>query len=127
MTVFFCDIEGFTRLSEQLPPERLVQLLNEYLTEMTDVVRSTARAGGQVHRRRGDGLLGRAVRTDRHAHLACEAALKMRAVLLEHQDVLGEEVRPPPAVPRRHRQRRGAGGRHGQRAQVQLHRAWATR
>jgi adenylate cyclase len=85
MTVYFSDIEGFTRLSEQLEPERLVQLLNEYFTEMTVVVRSTA---GQVDKYIGDAVMafwGAPVRTERHAHLACEAALKMRAVLLEKQ------------------------------------------
>ncbi len=85
MTVYFSDIEGFTRLSEQMEPERLVQLLNEYLTEMTAAVRST---GGQVDKFIGDAVMafwGAPVRTERHAHLACEAALKMRAVLLEKQ------------------------------------------
>jgi adenylate cyclase len=85
VTAFFCDIEGFSRLSEQLPPERLVQLLNDYLTEMTDVVRSTR---GQVDKYIGDAVLaffGAPVRTERHAQMACEAALKMRTVLLQRQ------------------------------------------
>ncbi|WP_224247908.1 CHASE2 domain-containing protein [Hyalangium gracile] len=85
MTMFFSDIAGFTRLSEQMEPERLVQFLNEYLTEMTMAVRSS---GGQVDKYIGDTVMafwGAPVRTDRHAHLACEAALKMRAVLLERQ------------------------------------------
>jgi adenylate cyclase len=85
MSVFFSDIEGFTRLSEQMEPERLVQLLNEYLTEMTMAVRSN---GGQVDKYIGDAVMafwGAPVRSDRHAHLACEAALKMRAVLLQRQ------------------------------------------
>lgn len=87
LTMFFSDIEGFTRLSEQMEPERLVQFLNEYLTEMTMAVRSS---GGQVDKYIGDTVMafwGAPVRTDRHAHLACEAALKMRAVLLERQPV----------------------------------------
>ncbi|XXF75760.1 adenylate/guanylate cyclase domain-containing protein [Myxococcaceae bacterium GXIMD 01537] len=85
VTVYFSDIEGFTRLSEEMEPERLVQMLNEYLTEMTASVRST---GGQVDKYIGDALMafwGAPVRTDRHAHLACEAALKMRAALLQRQ------------------------------------------
>jgi adenylate cyclase len=85
VTVSFCDIEGFTRLSEQLPPERLVQLLNDYLTEMTAVVRSTR---GHVDKYLGDAVLafwGAPVATERHAHQACEAALKMKAALQERQ------------------------------------------
>jgi adenylate cyclase len=85
VTVYFSDIEGFTRQSEQMEPEQLVQMLNEYLTEMTAAVRST---GGQVDKYIGDAVMafwGAPVRTDRHAHLACEAALKMRAALLQRQ------------------------------------------
>ncbi|MCY1015155.1 adenylate/guanylate cyclase domain-containing protein [Pyxidicoccus sp. MSG2] len=86
MSVYVCDIEGFTRLSEGLSPEQLVGLFNEYLTEMAAVVRSTA---GQVDKYIGDSVMafwGAPVRTDRHAHLACEAALKLRAVLADKQD-----------------------------------------
>ncbi|WP_426751026.1 CHASE2 domain-containing protein [Myxococcus sp. Y35] len=85
MSVYICDIEGFTRLSEGLPPEQLVALFNEYLTEISAVVRATA---GQVDKYIGDSVMafwGAPVRTDRHAHLACEAALKMREVLAERQ------------------------------------------
>lgn len=38
VTVLFSDIRGFTTLSESLPPERLVALLNGYLGPMTDIV-----------------------------------------------------------------------------------------
>ncbi|KAF0127387.1 MAG: adenylate cyclase [Elusimicrobia bacterium] len=38
MTAFFLDIAGFTTMSEKLPPEQLTQLLNEYLSALTDVV-----------------------------------------------------------------------------------------
>lgn len=85
VTIFFSDIEGFTRLSEQLSPERLVALLNDYFTEMARVVRST---GGQVDKYIGDAVMafwGAPVRMERHAHGACRAALDMRAVLLERQ------------------------------------------
>jgi len=85
MTIFFCDIAGFTRLSEQMEPELLVQFLNEYLTEMTLAVRAS---GGQVDKYIGDTVMafwGAPVRTDRHAHLACDAFLKMRALVLERQ------------------------------------------
>src|SRR5205085_2375341 len=38
LTVLFADIRGFTRLSEHAPPERVVQLLNNYFTAMSDVI-----------------------------------------------------------------------------------------
>ncbi|WP_426736591.1 CHASE2 domain-containing protein [Myxococcus faecalis] len=86
MSVYICDIEGFTRLSEGMTPEQLVGLFNEYLLEMAAVVRSTA---GQMDKYIGDSVMafwGAPVRTERHAHLACEAALKMREVLAARQD-----------------------------------------
>ncbi|AKJ05306.1 adenylate/guanylate cyclase domain-containing protein [Archangium gephyra] len=86
VTVFFCDLDGFSRLSKELTPERLIQLLNDYLTEVTDVVRATR---GQVDKYIGDAVMafwGAPVRTERHAHHACEAALKVRTVLSERQE-----------------------------------------
>ena len=38
MTVMFSDVRGFTGISEKLSPTELVQLLNEYLTAMSDLV-----------------------------------------------------------------------------------------
>ncbi len=38
VTILFADIRSFTTISEQLPPERLVQLLNRYFDEMTDTI-----------------------------------------------------------------------------------------
>ena len=40
MTVLFSDVEGFTSISENLSPTELVELLNEYLTAMTDIILS---------------------------------------------------------------------------------------
>jgi adenylate cyclase len=38
VTVLFSDIRNFTHISESLPPDRLIQLLNEYFTEMAKVI-----------------------------------------------------------------------------------------
>jgi adenylate cyclase len=38
VTVLFSDIRNFTRISESLPPDKLVQLLNEYFTEMARII-----------------------------------------------------------------------------------------
>ncbi|MFH1077701.1 MAG: adenylate/guanylate cyclase domain-containing protein [Patescibacteria group bacterium] len=38
MSVLFSDIRGFTSIAESMPPERLVEVMNLYLTRMTDVV-----------------------------------------------------------------------------------------
>ena len=38
ITAFFSDVEGFTSISEKLIPEALVDLLNAFLTEMTEII-----------------------------------------------------------------------------------------
>ena len=37
-TVFFSDVRGFTALSEQLEPEELIDIMNQYLSAMTEIV-----------------------------------------------------------------------------------------
>lgn len=54
IVVLFCDVRGFTTLSEQLPPEEVVLLLNAYLGGMTSAIH---RNGGVVDKFLGDGLM----------------------------------------------------------------------
>jgi adenylate cyclase len=53
-TVMFCDIRGFTSMSEQLPPEETIELLNTYYTLMFDAISGQ---GGVVNQMIGDGLM----------------------------------------------------------------------
>jgi adenylate cyclase len=54
LSIFFSDLQGFTSLSEGLEPEALVALLNEYLTEMTDLILA---ADGTLDKYEGDAIL----------------------------------------------------------------------
>src|SRR5215207_8737594 len=54
LTVLFADIRGFTRLSELAAPERVVQLLNNYFTAMSDIIFAH---GGTLDKYIGDGLM----------------------------------------------------------------------
>ncbi|MFZ5442763.1 MAG: adenylate/guanylate cyclase domain-containing protein [Myxococcota bacterium] len=54
VTVLFADVVGFTRLSEQLPPETIVAVLNEYFTFATEIVH---RHGGMIDKFIGDCVM----------------------------------------------------------------------
>lgn len=54
VTVFFSDLVGFSDIAEELEPEDLALVLNEYFTEMTAIAR---RHGGTVDELQGDALL----------------------------------------------------------------------
>jgi adenylate cyclase len=78
ISVYFSDIRGFTTLSEGMEPERLVELLNEYLSAMTEIVE---RHGGYVDKYIGDAIMaiwGAPIPAADHAARACRAALEMR-------------------------------------------------
>ena len=53
-TILFTDIRGFTRLSENMEPQKVVELLNEYFTEMTDLI---FEHGGTLDKYMGDGIM----------------------------------------------------------------------
>jgi adenylate cyclase len=83
MTVLFSDIRGFTSISERLPPEDLVRLLNEYLTPMTEIV---FRHEGTLDKYMGDAIMaiwGAPLPQEDHALRACAAAIQMLEALDE--------------------------------------------
>lgn len=86
VTLFFSDVQGFTTLSEQLEPEILVALLNEYLSLMTDLIMQYR---GNVNKYLGDGIMaffGAPRYEPEHASLACFAALECQRQLTQLQD-----------------------------------------
>jgi adenylate cyclase len=94
LTVLFSDIEGFTGLSQGLPPEQLVGLLNEYLSAMTDVVLEN---DGTVDKYEGDAVMafwGAPLPQPDHALRACRAALQMLKRLGELNEKWTAEGRP---------------------------------
>ncbi|MFA6450141.1 MAG: adenylate/guanylate cyclase domain-containing protein [bacterium] len=82
-TVFFSDIAGFTTISESLSPELLVELLNEYLTAMTNILLSY---GGTLDKYIGDavlGIYGAPIYFPDHAKNCCFTAIDMQEKLVE--------------------------------------------
>ncbi|HIF10119.1 MAG TPA: adenylate/guanylate cyclase domain-containing protein [Sneathiellales bacterium] len=83
MTMLFCDIRGFTTLSEQFDAEGLTRFINSFLTPMTTVI---LELGGTVDKYMGDCIMAfwNAPLDDQdHARHACDAALAMEYVLTE--------------------------------------------
>lgn len=94
MTVIFSDVAGFTTISESLTPQQLVELLNEYLTAMSDIVFSY---DGIIDKYEGDAIMaefGAPLPDDSHALKACLAALDMQRTLVEMRAKLKAEGRP---------------------------------
>ena len=76
-TVMFSDLRGFTSFSETLEPERVIESLNRYLTEMSEAILDH---GGTLVAYMGDGIMavfGAPLKQDDHADRALEAAREM--------------------------------------------------
>jgi class 3 adenylate cyclase len=94
LTAFFSDVGGFTTISEQLTPHQLVELLNEYLTAMTDIV---LKYDGLLDKYEGDAIMavfGAPIHFPDHATKACYAALEMQERLREMRAKWKSEGRP---------------------------------
>ncbi|MBL7075976.1 MAG: adenylate/guanylate cyclase domain-containing protein [Kiritimatiellae bacterium] len=90
-TVFFSDVAGFTTISEQMEPDRMTDLLNRYLTPMTDIILGH---GGYVDKYEGDAVMaewGVPFRADDHAAQACLAAIEQQERLAQLRPELKKE------------------------------------
>ncbi|HEY4613252.1 MAG TPA: CHASE2 domain-containing protein [Bacteroidota bacterium] len=81
LTAFFSDIAGFTTISESMTPEALVELLNEYLDDMTGII---LKHQGTLDKYEGDAIIafwGAPIPQKDHALRACLASLEMQTRL----------------------------------------------
>jgi adenylate cyclase len=95
MTAIFTDIQGFSTISEQLDAPQLVQLLNRYLTVMSNIVMENQ---GTIDKYEGDAIIaffGAPVYRVDHPYLACRSALAMKAAEKELNKVVVEEGLSP--------------------------------
>ncbi len=88
LTILFCDIRGFTSLSETMTAEQLTRFINRFLTPMTDAIQDH---DGTIDKYMGDGIMAfwnAPLDVPNHARRASEAALEMRRRL----DALNAEL-----------------------------------
>jgi len=86
LTVLFSDLAGFTTISEGMPPEELVPYLNEYLTEMTDLV---FKHRGTLDKYIGDAIMafwGAPLEDPKHAYNACACVIEMQELMVRLQE-----------------------------------------
>ncbi len=92
MTLLFCDIRGFTTLSERLNANDLTRFLNQFLTPMTEAIQA---AGGTIDKYMGDAIMAfwnAPLDDGAHAEHACRAALAMRGELVRLNQAWREDA-----------------------------------
>ena len=90
-TAFFSDIQSFSSFSEVLEPTRMVSLMNQYLTEMTDTLLEHK---GTLDKYIGDAIVafyGAPVPLENHEYRACLTALEMEKKLVNMRQRWKEE------------------------------------
>jgi adenylate cyclase len=101
LTLFFSDVQGFTSTADQMEPEDLAALLNEYLAEMAAIA---DRFGATVNQFVGDGIMaffGAPDATNDRDHALCcvRMALAMQARMAELRERWFEEgIQTPFAI-----------------------------
>ena len=95
ITAYFSDVQGFTSISENLTPAELTELLNIYLSAMTDIIQSY---GGYVDKYEGDAIVaffGAPVDQKDNASRAVKAAMACQEKLVEMQEDLVKISKKP--------------------------------
>ncbi|MDZ4199180.1 MAG: adenylate/guanylate cyclase domain-containing protein, partial [Kiritimatiellia bacterium] len=85
LSIFFSDLQGFSSLSEKLNPSELTELLNDYLTDMTDIILDE---GGTLDKYEGDAIIAfwnAPLPLPDHATLALRAGLRCQRKLAERR------------------------------------------
>lgn len=96
LTVMFCDMRGFTQLSEQMAPVELQAFLNEVFSRLTEII---SRRRGTVDKYMGDCIMafwGAPVDVADHAALAVRAAIDMASAVRQIDE--GRRARGLPGI-----------------------------
>jgi len=94
VSIIFCDIRGYTTLSEGMDPDRMVAMLNRYFTRMAGAIEEN---GGSVNKFIGDAILaifGTPQPQPDHRDRALRAALAMCRAMEEFNSEQREDGQP---------------------------------
>lgn len=83
LTVMFCDMRGFTKMSEHMEPTQLQELLTGVFSRLTTIIRANR---GTIDKYMGDCVMafwGAPVETPDHANLAVQSAMEMASAVRE--------------------------------------------
>ena len=101
MTALFTDIKGFTGIAEMLTPNHLVDLLNYYLSTMSDIILEQK---GTIDKYQGDSIVsffGAPMELEDHALRACTAGIIMKRIENDvNKYVLEKGISPSPLLTR---------------------------
>lgn len=92
LTVMFCDIRGFTKMSEGLDPKQLTHVINQFLTPMTDIIQAN---GGTIDKYIGDCIMAfwnAPLDIADHERKAVKAAYDMQTALVSLNEALLAEA-----------------------------------
>lgn len=95
ITAYFTDIQGFSTFSEKLTATQVVELLNEYLSAMTDILLEDS---GTLDKYEGDAIIaffGAPLDLPDHGLRACRVAVRMQERLLDLREKWREEKQSP--------------------------------
>lgn len=85
LTIYFSDLQGFSTISEKLGPEDLTKLLNDYLSDMTDII---LEEGGTLDKYEGDAIIAfwnAPLHQPDHAVRAVRASVRCQRKLAERR------------------------------------------
>lgn len=97
-TILFSDIRGFTTFSEKMSPKDLIHFLNQYLTQMTNIVLENR---GVIDKYIGDAIMafwGAPIVSNTHAYQAILSAVAMVDSLKSFNEQSTQESREPIAM-----------------------------
>ncbi|MBT3311665.1 MAG: adenylate/guanylate cyclase domain-containing protein [Desulfobacteraceae bacterium] len=92
LSIFFSDLQGFTSISEGLDPVELTNLLNDYLSAMTEIIHDE---GGTVDKYEGDAIIAfwnAPIDVPDHATRITQAALRCQEKLAELRPAIKEQI-----------------------------------